>query len=68
MAIGPSGGWPWGWLALVGPGFMAWLLIRVSGIPPLEQAMLGSRGQAYRDYQAQVSAFLPWPPRANRPR
>jgi steroid 5-alpha reductase family enzyme len=67
MAIGPAGSWPWGWLALVGPGFMAWLLIRVSGIPPLEQAMRRSRGQAYRDYQSQVSAFLPWPPRTNRP-
>ncbi|MBI1406878.1 MAG: DUF1295 domain-containing protein [Caulobacter sp.] len=67
MAIGPSplsGAWPWGWLALIGPAFMAWLLIKVSGVPPLEAAMLKSRGQAYADYQARVSAFIPLPPKS----
>lgn len=64
MAVGPAASWPWGWLALIGPAFMAWLLIRVSGVPPLEQAMVRSRGQAYRDYQARVSVFFPLPPRS----
>ena len=40
------------------PAFMYWLLVYVSGIPPLEQQMLRSRGDAYRDYQARVSAFF----------
>lgn len=35
------------------------LLTRVSGVPPLERAMLASRGDAYRRYQARVPAFLP---------
>jgi steroid 5-alpha reductase family enzyme len=42
---------------------MTWLLTRVSGIPPLEREMLADRGDAYRQYQAQVSAFVPLPSR-----
>lgn len=61
IAIGA--GWPWGWLALIGPAFMALLLIKLSGVPPLEAAMLRSRGEAYRAYQRRVSVFVPLPPR-----
>lgn len=61
IAIGAA--WPWGWLALVGPAFMALLLIKGSGVPPLEAAMLRSRGEAYRAYQRRVSVFVPLPPR-----
>ena len=42
---------------------MYWLLVYVSGIPPLETLMLKSRGDAYRRYQATTSAFFPLPPR-----
>jgi len=56
------------WLAFTAPVVMLVLLTRVSGIPPLEAAMLRSRGDAYRDYQRRVSAFVPLPPkRAQRP-
>ncbi len=55
--------YPWGWLALFGPAFMYWLLVRVSGIPPLEQHMLESRGDRFRAYQGRVSAFFPMPPK-----
>ena len=51
----------YGWLALLGPAFMYWLLVHVSGIPPLEAQMLRSRGEAYRAYQRRVSAFIPLP-------
>ncbi len=57
------GGWAWGWLALTGPAFMYWLLVYVSGIPLLERQMLQSRGDAYRAYQARVSAFFLLPPK-----
>ncbi len=63
FAIDLQGGYPWGWLALSAPAFMYWLLVYVSGIPPLEQQMLRSRGDAFRAYQARVSAFVPLPPR-----
>lgn len=47
----------WGLVSLAAPVTMYVLLIRVSGIPPLETHMLRSRGDAYRAYQARVPAF-----------
>lgn len=53
-------------LVLIAPAEMYWLLVKVSGIPPLERHMAESRGAAYRDYQARVSAFFPRPPKKLR--
>jgi steroid 5-alpha reductase family enzyme len=64
IAIDLSGGYTWGWAALAGPILMYWLLVHVSGIPPLEAHMLRSRGERFRRYQARVNAFWPGPPRA----
>jgi steroid 5-alpha reductase family enzyme len=55
--------WPIGWLAWLAPALMYWLLVHVSGIPPLERVMLASKGDAYRAYQRRTSAFFPLPPR-----
>jgi steroid 5-alpha reductase family enzyme len=63
IAIDPAGGYGWGWLALSGPALMYWLLVHVSGIPPLEAHMLQSRGDAFRAYQDRVNAFWPGPAR-----
>ncbi|MDO9384206.1 MAG: DUF1295 domain-containing protein [Hyphomicrobiaceae bacterium] len=60
LAIGST---PFGWLALAGPLAIYWLLTQVSGIPPLEEHMLRTRGEAFRRYQARTSAFFPLPPR-----
>lgn len=57
---------PLGWIALIGPTFMLVLLLNVSGLPPLEAAMLRSRGAAWRDYRRRVSSFIPLPPRKDR--
>lgn len=56
-----AAGWWVAALALIGPAFMYWLLVHVSGIPPLEAQMLRSRGEAYRLYQRRVSGFFPRP-------
>lgn len=64
IAIGPAGSWAWGWLALAGPVFMYWLLVHVSGIPPLEAHMMRSRGAAFAAYAGRVNAF--WPAPQNR--
>src|ERR1700744_6400866 len=56
----------WGWATLLAPGFMYWILVHVTGIPPLEAQMLRSRGARYREYQSRTSAFFPLPPRATK--
>lgn len=65
IAFDPGGGYGWGWLALSAPVLMYWLLVHVSGIPPLEAHMLRTRGDAFRAYQARVNAF--WPGAAGTP-
>ncbi|GAC1621895.1 MAG: DUF1295 domain-containing protein [Bradyrhizobium sp.] len=55
--------YPWGWASLLAPVLMYWFLVHVTGIPPLEQQMLRSRGERYRDYQSRTSMFFPLPPR-----
>lgn len=55
---------PWGWVAIVGPASILYLLLRVTGIPMTEEQSLRSRGDAYRRYQQTTSAFVPWVPKA----
>lgn len=53
-------------VVLVGPALLTLLLLKVSGIPPLE-AHLSSR-DGFADYVARTSPFLPLPPQAARGR
>jgi steroid 5-alpha reductase family enzyme len=55
--------YPWGFVTLLAPVFMYWILVHVTGIPPLEAQMLRSRGDRFRDYQARTSVFFPLPPK-----
>jgi steroid 5-alpha reductase family enzyme len=55
---GPS---PWSWAAFLAPMLMYWLLVHASGIPPLEEHMLRSRGDKFRALQKRVNAFFPGP-------
>ena len=61
IALDPSR--PITWLSLTAPAVMYGLLRYVSGVPPLEEAMLKSRGDLFRDYQKRVSVFFPRPPK-----
>lgn len=61
MALDPSR--PVSFLTLVAPAVMYGLLRYVSGVPPLEEAMLKSRGDKFRDYQKRVGVFFPLPPK-----
>jgi steroid 5-alpha reductase family enzyme len=63
LAIDLSGAYLWGWAALLGPACMYWLLVHVSGIPPLEAHMLERRRDEFRAHQARTNAFFPAPPR-----
>jgi steroid 5-alpha reductase family enzyme len=60
-------GAPMAWLAFTGPVLMFGFLYRVTGIPYTEAQSLRSRGDDYRAYQREVSAFVPWPPRRPPP-
>jgi steroid 5-alpha reductase family enzyme len=54
---------PSGWLGLIAPAAILYLLLRVTGIPLTEQQTVRSKGAAYVRYQRTTSAFIPWPPR-----
>ena len=64
MAV--EAGSPAGWLALSGPLVMYWLLVHVSGVPPLEAHLSRSRPAEFAAYAENVSAFWPRPPRRSR--
>ncbi len=61
IAFDSSGDYPQGWLALAAPLFICWLLVHVSGVPPLEKHMRASRGAAFEAYARRVNAFFPIP-------
>lgn len=63
LAIDLTGAYPWGWVAFAGPACMYWLLVHISGIPPLEEHMLERRRDEFLAYQARTNAFFPAPPR-----
>ncbi|TWI00942.1 steroid 5-alpha reductase family enzyme [Luteimonas cucumeris] len=56
---------PHAWLSWLGPALMLLFLYGVSGIPLAEQQALRSRGEDYRRYQREVSAFTPLPASTN---
>ena len=63
MAVPAMAGWQWlGWLS---PLFVCWLLLKVSGIPMLEQRADEKWGgqDDYEAYKAATPALVPWPPR-----
>lgn len=59
MAISLDGDWPQGFIAITGPLMMYWLLVHVSGIPPLEKHMMQTRPEAFAAYRQRVNAFFP---------
>ena len=61
IAIDFAGQNPFGWLALAAPVCMYWVLVHVSGIPPLEEHMLRSRGEAFRALSKANASFFPLP-------
>jgi len=56
---------PWLWVTLIPPLVMAWLLLKVSGIPLTEAQTARSRPD-YAEYIRTTSALIPWPPKKVR--
>jgi len=61
LALGPPGALPWAWISLGAPAVMAYLLMKLSGVPMLEKEMM-QRKPGYADYVRRTNALIPWPP------
>jgi steroid 5-alpha reductase family enzyme len=53
-------GSPYGWVAVICPLSIGYLLFKVTGIPMTEEQSLRSKGPAYVEYQRTTSVFVPW--------
>ncbi len=53
----------WGFLTVISPLLITWLLMRFSGVPLLEAKMATTRA-GYKEYMERTSAFVPLPPRS----
>ncbi|MEM6504601.1 MAG: DUF1295 domain-containing protein, partial [Planctomycetota bacterium] len=63
LAIGATFATSIGYAAIVGPVVMLVFLVFVTGIPYTEMRAVQSKGEAYKQYQRETSAFIPWFPR-----
>ena len=51
-------GVPFGWIGLIGPALISYLIIFVSGVPPTEKAFAGRPG--WDEYKRRTSVLIPW--------
>ena len=51
---------PYGYLAIISPAIILYLLLKVTGIPATEEQSLRSKGGKFRAYQKTTSVFVPW--------
>ncbi len=54
---------PYGWISVICPLSIGFLIFKVTGIPMTEEQALRSKGEAYREYQRTTSSFIPLPKR-----
>jgi steroid 5-alpha reductase family enzyme len=51
---------PYGYLGLISPMALLYILLFVTGIPTTEKQLLASKKEGYKEYQRTTSAFVPW--------
>ncbi len=51
---------PYGYLAIISPLVILYLLLKVTGIPATEEQSVRSKGELYKTYQKSTSVFIPW--------
>ncbi len=56
-------GAPYGWISLAGPVIMSLMLMKLSGVPLLEEDMV-KRKPDYAEYMRTTNALIPWPPKS----
>ena len=57
---------PGGWITIISPLLITFLLLKVSGVAMLEKD-IGSRRPGYEEYKNRVNAFFPWFPSKKQP-
>jgi len=56
---------PWGYLGFSSYVLILYLVLFVTGVKPAEEQALRTRGDDFRRYQRETSAFVPWFPRSS---
>lgn len=51
---------PYGYIAVVCPLSIGYLIFKVTGIPMTEEQAIRSKGELYKEYQRTTSVFVPW--------
>jgi steroid 5-alpha reductase family enzyme len=51
---------PYGWIAIVCPLTIGFLIFKVTGIPMTEEQSIRSKGELYKQYQRSTSVLIPW--------
>ncbi len=62
FCVAMAGTWTNLWWTVIGPLVMSFLLMRVSGVPMLEESLKTTR-PGYADYVRRTNGFFPWWPR-----
>ena len=52
---------PNGWISIIGPITITFLILKVSGIPLLEKKM--AENPEFTEYKKRTSVFIPFPPK-----
>jgi steroid 5-alpha reductase family enzyme len=53
----------YGWITIIGPLTITFLILKVSGVPLLERSL--EKNPAFAEYKRRTSKFIPLPPRRN---
>ena len=51
---------PYGWISIICPLTIGYLIFKVTGIPMTEEQSIRSKGDLYKEYQRTTSVFVPW--------
>ena len=51
---------PFGWIGVLSPLIILYLLLNVTGVPATEEQALKTKGQEYKNYMETTSKFIPW--------
>lgn len=51
------------WLTVHAPILMLYLILNVTGIPPIEEIAIKKKGEEFKQYMRETNAFFPWLPK-----